>query len=428
MKILFSGDLHLGRCSSRLPQGADRRDFSCSSTWDAIVNLAINCDAGLVLLSGDIVDENDKFFDAIGPLERGLQKLIEHEIRTLAVAGNHDFDVLSRLADALDPAKFLLLGQNGRWQRETITENGQPLLYVDGWSFPNQYVKDTPILEYSFEPDAGIPTLVLVHGELDKPDSFYAPLSLLQMRQFDVTGWLIGHIHIPHYEEAPNQPFVLNPGSPQAMDPGETGRHGPWIIELGEDGTVSCDQVPLSSARYESMTIDLSEVKDEVEFEQHVLSQLRSRSKEIISDSGKQLRMLSYRITFTGQTPLHGKLRHLADNITGDRDLGTGSVAVLVDKVDIEVMPEIDLARLAEGSDPPALLARLLLALEDQHSCDKYANLMKHVRDNINKLHTGNAYPVISSDPAPSDEALRLYLRQQAKALLGALRKQVGIP
>lgn len=252
MKILFSGDLHLGRCSSRLPQGADRRDFSCSSTWDEIVNLAINRDAGLVLLSGDIVDENDKFFDAIGPLERGLQKLVEHEIRTLAVAGNHDFDVLSRLAYALDPAKFLLLGQDGRWQRETITENGQPLLYVDGWSFPNQYVKDTPILDYSFEPDAGIPTLVLVHGELDKPDSFYAPLSLLQMRQFDVTGWLIGHIHTPHYEEAPSQPFVLNPGSPQAMDPGETGRHGPWIIELGEDGTVSCDQVPLSSARFTS--------------------------------------------------------------------------------------------------------------------------------------------------------------------------------
>ena len=90
MKILFSGDLHLGRCSSRLPQGADRRDFSCSSTWDEIVNLAINRDAALVLLSGDIVDENDKFFDAIGPLERGLQKLIEHEIRTLVVASNSE--------------------------------------------------------------------------------------------------------------------------------------------------------------------------------------------------------------------------------------------------------------------------------------------------------------------------------------------------
>ena len=28
-------------------------------------------------------------------------------------------------------------------------------------------------------------------------------------------------------------PVILNPGSPQAMDPGEQGRHGAWIVELG---------------------------------------------------------------------------------------------------------------------------------------------------------------------------------------------------
>src|SRR5688572_5171381 len=101
LRILCTGDLHVGRRPSRLAEHIDARRCSCASVWNDIVEYALRERIDLLLVSGDWVDRENRFYEAFGPIERGLRVLDGAGIDTVAVAGNHDFDVLPRLADQL---------------------------------------------------------------------------------------------------------------------------------------------------------------------------------------------------------------------------------------------------------------------------------------------------------------------------------------
>ncbi len=134
MKILCTGDLHVGRRASRLPVDWCGTECSCAAVWERIVELAIRERVDLVAVSGDLVDRANRYYEAIGPVERGVRILAKAGIQTVAVAGNHDFDVLPRLAESL-AGDLQLLGTDGNWQRITIQRDGGDRLHVDGWSF-----------------------------------------------------------------------------------------------------------------------------------------------------------------------------------------------------------------------------------------------------------------------------------------------------
>src|SRR5690554_238804 len=88
VRVLCAGDLHIGRRSSKLPESYSSADHGCAGAWDAIVDAALAKKVDVVALSGDLVDRANRYFEAIGPLERGLRQLAEQGIDTYAVAGN----------------------------------------------------------------------------------------------------------------------------------------------------------------------------------------------------------------------------------------------------------------------------------------------------------------------------------------------------
>src|SRR5690606_1937215 len=97
VRILCAGDLHLGRRSSRVPWDGDGAAGSCAEAWMRLVECAIRERVDLVALSGDLVDHDNRWFEAFGPLERGLKRLADAGIPVYAVAGNHDYDTLPHL-------------------------------------------------------------------------------------------------------------------------------------------------------------------------------------------------------------------------------------------------------------------------------------------------------------------------------------------
>ena len=231
-RLVLSGDLHIGRSSSRAPDGVRRDDLRAAAAWSRIVDLAVREQADLVCLSGDIADETNRFFEAIGPMEQGVRRLADAEILTVAVAGNHDHDVLVRLADQLPQDHFTLLGRGGVWERLTIEKAGQPALHIDGWSFPRAQAHNSPLDSYGLDRDPAVPILGLVHGDLNVAVTPYGSLDLARLQDLAPAGWLLGHIHAHDLVAETNRPWVLYPGSPQALDPGETGAHGPWVVEV----------------------------------------------------------------------------------------------------------------------------------------------------------------------------------------------------
>ena len=96
MKILAVGDMHLGRRPARLPdQLAERaHELGPASAWKRTVDAALDNKVHAVLLAGDVVENENDFFEAYRDLAGGVQRLTDEGIDVVGVAGNHDVKVL----------------------------------------------------------------------------------------------------------------------------------------------------------------------------------------------------------------------------------------------------------------------------------------------------------------------------------------------
>lgn len=95
LRILATADIHLGRKSSAIPQ--DSEVLSTKYTRDWIVNTAIRNEVDVLVISGDTVDWDNNFYEAIGPLQEGFYKLKQAKIAVYLTAGNHDCEVLPQI-------------------------------------------------------------------------------------------------------------------------------------------------------------------------------------------------------------------------------------------------------------------------------------------------------------------------------------------
>lgn len=429
IKLLVVGDIHIGRGSSRV-SADDPSEVSARGAWDRIVEAALSESVNLLCLTGDITDESNRFWEAIGPLERGLRQLEACGIMTLAVSGNHDHDALPRLADQLESASFRLLGRAGAWQRYTHQAGGEALLHVDGWSFPRESVRASPVDTYDLPADAAVPTLAMVHGDLDVADSRYAPLPRQRMLAKPVAGWLLGHIHAPMVEAPKDQPFIVYPGSPQALDPGETGVHGAVIVEFEHGRCLGVRRLPLSTVRYDGLEVDVAGVEDLSALTMRVHDEIESFAEQAGSEGGDRLRHLVIRLTLHGQTPLAGALQEEVEQIRADLELEVAGVTCSVDRVTLRVLPVVDLAALSRSSSPPATLATLLLELRERKPLNELSERSRRLTERVRTAMATQRRAAVFAGAADAgdldDDAVREMVAAQAEALLAELVQQQG--
>jgi DNA repair exonuclease SbcCD nuclease subunit len=423
MKILCSGDLHLGRRSSRLPDGVDGRVHSATAAWSALVELAIDERVDLVALSGDVVDRENRYFEAFGPLERGVRRLAAAGIAVVAVAGNHDFDVLPKLAPSLGKS-FRLLGAGGRWEGLTIPRDGRPALHLVGWSFPAERVPVSPLAGgLPPLPGDGAPVLGLLHADLDQPGSPYAPVASGELRAAPVWFWLLGHVHAPRLHEEPGAAPLLYPGSPQALDPGETGVHGAWLLELAQDRPPVARHLPLSTVRYDSVEVDVTGVAEWDELDRRVAEGVRAHVQRVAEAGCGPLRHLSARVRVTGRTPLHRFVEARLRERLPELDPEHGAVRGHVERVEAATRPAVELDELARGGDAPGVLARFVLALEGDRLDAGQERLLNDLAARSAEVRRARPYqPLADGQLAP--EALRGLARRQALLLIDALLAQ----
>ena len=92
-RILFVGDMHLGRSPSGLSDrvleaaGLTRQDLGPAEAWRRIVQAALDLDVDAVALAGDLVEGDNARFEAFGHLESGVARLAAAGITVAAVAG-----------------------------------------------------------------------------------------------------------------------------------------------------------------------------------------------------------------------------------------------------------------------------------------------------------------------------------------------------
>ena len=420
VKILLTADIHIGLTSSRAARDRHGTAFRTSEAWLRIVQLAIEEDVSVVCLAGDIVDQNNKFFEAIGPLQQGIERLTDAGITTVAVSGNHDHDVLARLAAQFSSDHFRLLGKDGDWERTAIEQDGQVVLHIDGVCFPSQIVKTSPLDSYEVDTGESAPTLGLIHGDIHDTNSRYRPLDLQQLQGIPVDGWLLGHIHAEELIERQGSPWVLYPGSPQALDPGETGSHGPWITIVEGASLTQPVQRPTSTASYDSVSVDLSTVETEEDMHGTIVQQLREHATDIIDRRGPDMQVLLLRVRLTGTTSVFEEIDDTADQLMKELSLQIEGVSVEVDSYINEAAPPIKLEEYVGMNSAPGALSRLLLELDEPEVSDEAARLIQSVRKEIERTAKQREFDPLEPETV-SDETARGHLRSEARALLSKL-------
>jgi DNA repair protein SbcD/Mre11 len=425
MKILCTGDIHIGRASSRLPRDADPRVLSAAECWLRIAEHAVREGVDVVAVSGDMVDRANRFYEAAGPVEQGLRRLDDAGIDTVMVSGNHDFDVLPWLVDRPGYSRVRLLGRGGRWERVTIERNGRRL-HVDGWSFPQAVVRTSPVADYPFGRE-DVPVLGLLHADLDQPASPYAPVALGELSHLAPSVWLLGHIHAPRLIRPSAGGTVLYPGSPQALDPGEPGAHGAWLMELEPGVAPRLRLVPLSTVRYEQVEVDADGVEEALELDHRLERAVANRLDALIGEHDA-LRHLSCRVTVTGRTPLYRGLEARLGARTEELGLRRGEARASVERVRVAARPPLDLEDLARATDAAGVLARMLLDWEAGAPGAAHAALVAEARRRATDAARAAPYRALGSDEPPGEDAIEAELRAQAMRLLDELAAQKEAP
>lgn len=422
VRILCTGDIHIGRQASRT-----RERYRTASAWTALVDLAIEERVDVLAISGDVIDKAVSSYESIGPLTAGLSRLGDAGIETVAVAGNHDHDVLPRVAAYSGMERFHLVGRGGVWERHTVARGDGPILFVDGWSFPAEHVSVNPMDSYMARSATDVPVLGLLHADLDSPSSHYAPVSLPRFAGRGVDFWLLGHIHIPALRSGPGTEPVLYPGSPWAMDPGESGAHGVWIVELEAGRPAPPRHVPISPVRYDRIVIDLAGVATEDDFQSTVVSALQNMAQKVIAEHGADsLHELICRVHYTGETPAHQEIRTWAGRAQHSMSpLQVGTLEVVIETWTSDLRPEVDLHDLARGTSPLAEAARLVLALEQPNPDPAYDDLIARTTARLGDVANDGTFGLLGSD-TPTHDMARALLVRHGLTLISALIKTKG--
>ncbi|NBB85159.1 MAG: DNA repair exonuclease [Bacteroidetes bacterium] len=391
IRLLCTGDVHLGRRPTQVPAA---EALTVERVWQACVHAAIQEAVDAVVLTGDLIDRENRYFEAIGPLLQGLRQLAAADIPVYAVAGNHDFDTLPGV-QTFDGEGAHLLGVDGVWTQQPLQKDGATVATLTGWSFPRQHVDQSPLRSFE-RPATDRPVIGVLHADAGTAQSRYAPVSHQALQQSGVDLWLLGHIHRPQTLELPGTQ-VLYPGSLQPLDPGEQGAHGPWIIEVPTQGPATLTQRPLATLRYAEVAVSLDGCTTADEIRRQTTHAVEDALAAHVAEQ-EPLRHLRCRLRLDGRTPLHRTVDDRVAALAPDLSVMNGSATATVERVSVATRPVHDLRALAQGSDPPAVLAQLLLAVEEGREVEGLAALKARLSQALRRLRRSARYQPLRQD------------------------------
>ncbi|HKL54015.1 MAG TPA: metallophosphoesterase [Wenzhouxiangellaceae bacterium] len=389
MKLLAVGDMHLGRVPVALPPGlADAaRSLGPETAWQRCIDKAISLKVEAVLLAGDVVDRERDFFAGYASLKSGIESLLEHDIRVIAVAGNHDTEVLPRLADALPGLE--LLGRGGEWESIELSAGS-----VIGWSFPGRRVTRSPLETFPRHQPTR-PSLGLLHCDRDQTDSAYAPVRSAELEAAEVDAWLLGHVHQPDLMAdlldgpggtAPqDRRHVVDTGgylgSVSALRASETGARGPWLIEV-EHQAVTARQLALAPLAYDALDLEVSTLEQAGDLDGAMLAAGKQRIVQRI-DCDALPDALGLRFRLTGLHPAAREIAEAARRTLEQQPVFEESgCQVFIDKIESAISVPLDLEALAGQPDPAGVIARDLLLLAGP-DCEDRRRLIADARSRM---------------------------------------------
>lgn len=440
MRFLCASDLHLGRRPTGIPDhlGLDPARLATTTVWDALVELAVAERVDAVLLAGNVIDRENRRFEPLGPFERGLTELGRHDIPVYAIAGDHDFDVLHRIATNDRSGTFRVVGSDGRWERVSLTPDDTTPAMLVAWSAPAQSHPGTPLSGFPVQEDSDRPVIALLHASIagERPEpSDYAPVTRNDLGGRRVDLWIAGHGHTPLFDMDDVVP-LLKPGSGSPLGPKERGPRGAWIVDIEQTDdarTVEARHVPLAPVRFTDVTLDVTGIADIGAIETRLVRAIQDAlATANAEDPGGHLACVGCNLTVRGRTPAHAGIPELVHDLARTLDVEDRSVVAAITSVTIDTQPDIDLEPLVGRPDPVGEVARLLQSLAGSGDgfddlSPAHQQLLQQTTTRLQAAHRARVFAWVAGDPEPDLASAATHLRREGWTVLDALIGQRGM-
>ncbi|RIK79523.1 MAG: DNA repair exonuclease [Planctomycetota bacterium] len=308
LRFLHAADLHLDSPLKGLAryEGApvEVMQQALRGAVENLVRLAIEREASLVVIAGDVYDGDCRDFNTPLFFSAQMQRLAAEGIHVVLISGNHDA--------ANKMTRSLRLPPNCRTlavdEAETVTFDDLGVA-VHGQGFARADVCENLAASY---PAAvkGLYNIGLLHTCATGSDRHekYAPCSLDDLRRRQYDYWALGHVHKRDLELC-IEPRVVFPGNVQGRDIGETGAKGCVIVEVDNAHNTQVEFVPLDVLRWEHVAVDLATAENEDE----VLALVRERLSECWRNA--EGLPTAVRVTLAGATAMHEQIAVHAERI-----------------------------------------------------------------------------------------------------------------
>jgi len=352
--FIHAADLHLGSplsgLATRDAELARRLATAGRQAFEDLVTQAIEQRVAFVVVAGDIYD-GDWADNTIGLFfARQVARLDRAGIPTILVRGNHDAESVITRSITLPPSVHVFPAARAETLRlESLR------VAVHGRSFQARAVEENLSLTYP----AALPgwfNLGVLHTSCTghAAHETYAPCSVADLTARGYDYWALGHIH--EYAELSRDPWIVFPGNIQGRSVRECGAKGAVLVEVADGRVTGVSRFPLDRARFEQVTVDLSEAADTRAAFETVETALRP-----LAEVAAQ-RLVLVRVHLAGTTAAHDALSADRESVTAEIQAAAHRLHedIWLERLKIETRrPRAPVDASGAAIDPAALLADL---------------------------------------------------------------------
>ena len=352
--FIHAADLHLGSPLSGLAaRDADlaRRLASAGrQAFEDLVSRAIERAVAFVVVAGDVYD-GDWADTTIGLFfARQVARLDRAGIPTILVRGNHDAESVITRAITLPPSVHVFPANRAG----TLRLDGLRVA-LHGRSFQTRAVEENLSLTYP----AAMPgwfNLGILHTSCTghAAHETYAPCSVADLAARGYDYWALGHIH--EYAELSRDPWIVFPGNLQGRSVRECGEKGAVVVDVADGRVTAVTRLALDRARFEQVTVDLTDAADTRAALEAVETALRPLATLAAT------RLVLVRVHLAGVTPAHDALSADRESITAEIQAAAHRLHedIWLERLKIETRrPRVAREPSGPAIDPAALLADL---------------------------------------------------------------------
>lgn len=271
LRILHAADLHLDSPLEgvQLPDSLDRDLLRMAprKAFERLVSYAIVHKAHLVLIAGDVFDDEGNDARTVLWLRDRLRQLDRNGIQVAMLHGNHDHAALG--ANFVKwPENVFVFPKDAPATKEYEFEGRT--VCVHGQSFPSRHTTENLSRAYP-KAVAGAMNIGLLHTSLIGTVGHdpYAPCSQADLESKGYDYWALGHVHKRQAWEQKQGGWIAFCGNLQGRDMGEAGEKGFLWLEI-DKGAWEPKFVPSDVLRFREETIDLTGSSIPEDFEGNV--------------------------------------------------------------------------------------------------------------------------------------------------------------